>query len=218
MRIRKRRSDRCGRPPLRSPGRPTASTRSERQLFWTFIVAGMSSEAAAIGAGVSQPVGTRWFERPAVCHQRCSGSRQSRCREDTCHWRNARRSRCCSSRVIACRRSAGSSVVQPRRYRVRSGAMRRRAAVAWIIAHCRPVACRAIRPSSQGTQACRERSVALLCGGEARRRRAHQRGKAGSRARGVVEGTPARTTTGPTMSVGLEPGTDRSAPGRRLPG
>jgi DNA-binding CsgD family transcriptional regulator len=37
------------------------STRRERQLFWTFIATGMSSEAAAFKAGVSQPVGTRWY-------------------------------------------------------------------------------------------------------------------------------------------------------------
>lgn len=63
MGMKKRRSDRCGRPPLRSPGRPSVSTRSERQLFWTFIATGMSSEAAAAKAGVSQPVGTRWFRK-----------------------------------------------------------------------------------------------------------------------------------------------------------
>ena len=61
--IQKRRRDRCGRPPLRSPGRPSAADRSERQLFWTLIAAGLSSGAAAIKAGVSQPVGTRWFRK-----------------------------------------------------------------------------------------------------------------------------------------------------------
>jgi DNA-binding CsgD family transcriptional regulator len=61
MGMKKRRSDRCGRPPLRSPGRPPVSTRRERQLFWTFIATGRSSEAAGLRAGVSQPVGTRWF-------------------------------------------------------------------------------------------------------------------------------------------------------------
>ena len=63
MGIQKRRRDRCGRPPLRSPGRPSAADRSERQLFWTLIAAGLSSGAAAIKAGVSQPVGTRWFRK-----------------------------------------------------------------------------------------------------------------------------------------------------------
>ena len=47
MNSRKRRSDRSGRPPLPSPGRPS--------------VAGMESEEAAGEDGVSPPVGTRWF-------------------------------------------------------------------------------------------------------------------------------------------------------------
>lgn len=63
MDSKKRRSDRCTRPPLRSPGRPPVATRSEQQLFWTLIATGVSSEAAALKAGVSQPVGTRWFRK-----------------------------------------------------------------------------------------------------------------------------------------------------------
>ena len=63
MGIRERRSDRCGRPPLRSPGRPPVATRGEQHLFWTFIATGMTSEAAARKASVSQPVGTRWFRK-----------------------------------------------------------------------------------------------------------------------------------------------------------
>ena len=219
MRIRKRRSDRCGRPPLRSPGRPTASTRSERQLFWTFIVAGMSSEAAAIGAGVSQPVGTRWFRKaggmpPAMFRlaaKPLSGRYLSLAeREEIALLLVQGHSLQEIGRQVG--RSASTISREVRRNATtRSGGL-------GLSRHRRPVACRAIRPPSQGTQACRERSVALLCGGEARRRRAHQRGKVGSRARGVVEGTPARTTTGSAMGMGLEPGTDRSAPGRRLPG
>lgn len=63
MDSKKRRSDRCTRPRLRSPGRPPVATRSERQLFWTLIATGVSSEAAALKAGVPQPVGTRWFRK-----------------------------------------------------------------------------------------------------------------------------------------------------------
>ena len=61
MGIRKRRSDRSGRTQLRSPGRPPAANRSGCQRFWALISRGMSSEAAALEAGISQPVGTRWF-------------------------------------------------------------------------------------------------------------------------------------------------------------
>jgi len=58
---RKRRSNRSGRPALRSPGRPQASRRENRRLFWAEIAAGLTSERAAIVAGVSPPVGVRWF-------------------------------------------------------------------------------------------------------------------------------------------------------------
>ena len=57
----RRRSDRAGRGPIRSPGRPTAGRREHRQEFWKAIARGVSSWEAALEAGVSQPVGTRWF-------------------------------------------------------------------------------------------------------------------------------------------------------------
>lgn len=61
MDIRKRRSNRCTRLQLRSPGRPPVANRHERAMFWEYVAAGMSSEAAAVKAGASQPVGGRWF-------------------------------------------------------------------------------------------------------------------------------------------------------------
>ena len=63
MGTRKRRSDRSGRAPLPSPGRPPVAGRDERSRFWLAIASGMSSEDAALEAGVSQPVGTRWFRK-----------------------------------------------------------------------------------------------------------------------------------------------------------
>jgi IS30 family transposase len=57
----RRRSDRAGRGPIRSPGRPTAGRREHRQNFWKAIASGATSEVAALTAGVSPPVGTRWF-------------------------------------------------------------------------------------------------------------------------------------------------------------
>jgi IS30 family transposase len=63
MNIRKRRSDRSGRVPLRSPGRPPVAGRDERRRFWAAIAAGTASDDAAVQAGVSQAVGTRWFRR-----------------------------------------------------------------------------------------------------------------------------------------------------------
>src|SRR5215210_1449430 len=63
MSMRKRRSDRSGRAPLPSPGRPPVATRDERRRFWAAIAAGQASEDAAVDAGVSQAVGTRWFRK-----------------------------------------------------------------------------------------------------------------------------------------------------------
>src|SRR3954447_9456999 len=63
MSIRKRRSARSGRAPLPSPGRPPAAGRDEQIRFWRAITTGLSSEDAALEAGVSQPVGTRWFRK-----------------------------------------------------------------------------------------------------------------------------------------------------------
>lgn len=61
MTMRKRRSARSTRPGLRSPGRPPVSRREHRLSFWLAIAAGRSSEDAAVCAGVSRPLGTRWF-------------------------------------------------------------------------------------------------------------------------------------------------------------
>jgi IS30 family transposase len=57
----RRRSDRALRDKLCSPGRPGIARREERRRFWSSIAAGLSSEDAAVGAGVSPPVGARWF-------------------------------------------------------------------------------------------------------------------------------------------------------------
>ena len=57
----RRRSDRAGRPAMRSPGRPPVAGREEQQRFWKAIARGLSSEEAAVSCGVSSPVGGRWF-------------------------------------------------------------------------------------------------------------------------------------------------------------
>jgi IS30 family transposase len=53
--------ERAGRPVMRSPGRPPVGRREHRQRFWAAIARGLSSEDAAAEAGVSGPVGVRWF-------------------------------------------------------------------------------------------------------------------------------------------------------------
>ena len=61
QRRKRRRSDRAGRPAMRSPGRPPVAGRAEQQRFWKAIARGLSSEDAAVSCGVSPPVGGRWF-------------------------------------------------------------------------------------------------------------------------------------------------------------
>jgi IS30 family transposase len=63
MTRRRRRSDRSGRAPLFSPGRPVVAGRNEQRRFWAGIAAGMASEDSALQAGMSQAVGTRLFRK-----------------------------------------------------------------------------------------------------------------------------------------------------------
>jgi len=58
---RRRRADRAGRPPMRSPGRLTVGRREHKRRFWDAIARGSSSEEAGAAAGVSPAVGVRWF-------------------------------------------------------------------------------------------------------------------------------------------------------------
>ncbi len=57
----RRRADRALRPAMRSPGRPPGWRREHQQRFWEAIARGLSSEDAAVAAGLSSAVGTRWF-------------------------------------------------------------------------------------------------------------------------------------------------------------
>src|SRR3954451_9073895 len=62
-RLKRRRSDRSGRAPLPSPGRPAVAGRDELRRFWAAIALGLSSEDAAAGANIPQAVGGRWFRK-----------------------------------------------------------------------------------------------------------------------------------------------------------
>ena len=59
----RRRSDRALRNKLHSPGRPPVARQEHLRGFWTLIAGGLSSEDAALGAGMSAPVGARWFRK-----------------------------------------------------------------------------------------------------------------------------------------------------------
>src|SRR5438046_7390659 len=62
MGVRERqRAVRAMRGQMWSPGRPSVARREDRQRFWRAIAAGRSTEDSAGAAGVSVPVGIRWF-------------------------------------------------------------------------------------------------------------------------------------------------------------
>jgi IS30 family transposase len=62
---------------MRSPGRPPVGRLEHRQRFWAAIARGLSSEDAAVQAGVSAAVGVRWFREgggmPSVTLASASG-------------------------------------------------------------------------------------------------------------------------------------------------
>src|SRR4051812_2071273 len=76
-RPKRRKSDRAGRPPMPSPGRPPVGRREHRQRFWALIAAGMMSDWAGVAVGVSAAVGVRWFREgggmPSVSQRPLSG-------------------------------------------------------------------------------------------------------------------------------------------------
>jgi hypothetical protein len=82
-RRRRRRADRAGRPPMRSPGHPPVGRREHRQRFWNAVGRGSSSEEAGVSAGVSPAVGVRWFRErggmaPCLVLPRCRGATEPR--------------------------------------------------------------------------------------------------------------------------------------------
>ncbi len=57
----RRKSQRSTRGEMTYPGRPPVWKRENLCRFWRAVAEGLSSEEAATVAGVSGPVGVRWF-------------------------------------------------------------------------------------------------------------------------------------------------------------
>ena len=75
-----------------SPGRPTVAWRQDRVRFWSAIAAGVMTEDAAVEAGVSSPVGFRWFRHAGGVNPRLPETVSGRYlssseREDIALWR-----------------------------------------------------------------------------------------------------------------------------------
>jgi hypothetical protein len=111
MGAKRRAADRARRPAMRSPGRPPVGRLEHRQRFWAAIARGLSSEDAAVQAGVSAAVGVRWFREaggmPSVTLAPASGG--------TCRLPSGRRSLFCAPAAPASGRSRVSSAARRRR-------------------------------------------------------------------------------------------------------
>ena len=75
-----------------SPGRPTVAWREDKVRFWAAIAAGAMTEDAAVEAGVSSPVGFRWFRHAGGVNPRLPEAVSGRYlssgeREDIALWR-----------------------------------------------------------------------------------------------------------------------------------
>ena len=153
-----------------SPGRPSTARREDRVRFWEAIAAGASSEDAAVEAGVSSAVGTRWFRdaggMPSLTLAPSSGRYLSFAEREEIALLHAQ-----ELGVPRDRPSARSGSVDDLAGAApqRSDAQRR----ADVSGHDRAVARRAARASTQGRQARGQRSAPGLRAGPPGRRDRH---------------------------------------------
>ena len=211
MGIRRRRSDQSGRAPLRSPGRPPVAGRAKLCGFWLGISRGMTSEDAALAAGLSQPVGTRLFrEAGGMAPANLSPSAKPPSgrylsfaeREEIALYRVQGLSR----REIGRRLGRSASTISRelrRNAATRSGGLEYRAGAAQ---------CMLSGAASEAREACALSGPAPLCRGAARRRDLGSGRRCRFRPQRSMEGAPAWTAKEPAMGQRVEPGTDRSPP------
>lgn len=219
MNIRKRRSDWSGRAPLSSPGRPPVAGRDERRRFWAAIAAGMASEDAAVGVGVPQAVGIRWFRKAGGMPPAMFGLSAKPL--------SGRYLSFAEREEIALLRAQGYTMQEVARP-ARSGSVDDLPGAAAQRRHPqrRPrisrddsaVARRASRSPPKAGEACAQRGIASLCGGTTGWRRRRSKRCSCSRPDRVLERPSAWTTARPAVGKRLEPGADRPPPAGRLPG
>src|SRR3954466_6627798 len=208
----RRRSDRALRPVLkRSPGRPGVAQRDNRRRFWAAIATGVSSEEAASSAGVSHPVGDRWFREaggmPPKILAPSSKPKSER------HLSFAEREEIALLRVQGCgvRETArrlgrdASTISRGRTHCVRQaqrGHARRQPGVS---GHNGTVACRAGGASAEARQAGGECAIAEVCAGAAGRGGCWPWRVRGSRACLALEKPAPWSAPAPSLGQGLEP-------------
>jgi hypothetical protein len=208
---RRRRSDRAGRAPMRSPGRPPVARREHRQRFWAAIADGMSSDRAGVVAGVSPAVGVRWFREgggmPSVSRAPLSGRYLSFAEREEIAILKAGG---CGVREIARRMGRSASTISRELRRQRRDPKRR----VGVSGHDRAVACRPAGSAPQAGQARRQPEVARVRAKAAGRRDRDARWHGGAGSGGALDRAPSRTPQGPPLGQVVESGADREpAPG-----
>ena len=219
MTRRRRRSDRSGRAPLFSPGRPVVAARDEQRRFWAAIAAGMASEDAALQAGMSQAVGTRLFRKaggmpPAMFRPSAkplsgpvslicgAGGDRTSSSARLLHARGCAPARTSSFNDLA---GAAAQRFDPKR---QLGVSRDHGAVA----------CRAICSPPKAGEACAQPGIANPCGGTIGRGRCRSKWGSCAWPRCVLERPPAWAAEASAVGKRLEPRADCSPPAGRLPG
>ena len=164
----RRRSDRAGRPAMRSPGRPPVAGRAEQQRFWQAITRGCRVRRPQCPVACRRP----WV---VVGSGRAVGCRRSAWRPDQlapCPSRSGKRSRSCARRAPGCATLPVGSGEPRRLSRESCVATRRLGAAVWRIGRRRRSGTVAQRPTCQApedSQAGHERSTAALRAGPPRR-------------------------------------------------
>jgi len=133
-RLKRRRSDRSGRAPLPSPGRPAVAGRDELRRFWAAIALGCPVKMLPPAPTYLKRSERDGSGRPAECHQQCLGRRRGRCPADIFRLPNARRSRSYEHKAALYGRWRVRSDVRRQRSRGSCGATPPPAAAGWSIA------------------------------------------------------------------------------------
>jgi Helix-turn-helix domain len=213
------RKGRIDRAKMRSPGRPPVLHRAERRPFWQAIANGCSSEEAAHIAGVSQPVGTRWFREcggmppshlspssPLATGRYLSLAEREQIALLRVHDRGVRE--------IARQLERAASTISRELRRnacTRSGGLDYRA-------YHRSVACRSCGATSQACQTGDPRCTTALCPRSPGWQGCYASGEVHRWSCRSLEGAAPRTKAASTVVARVEPGTDRSPLADRLPG